>query len=109
MGRPIVVRTGENIEKLDMALQRGGVLAGRVFDDTGEAFAGVRVEAVETRFVRGRRVPVAARITMTNDVGEFRLSGLEPGAYQLRAASRDAWESDDGKATSCMRRRFFRA
>lgn len=106
-GRPIVVRTGENIEKLDMALQRGGVLAGRVFDDTGDALAGVRVEAVETRFVRGRRVPVAARITATNDVGEFRLSNLEPGAYQLRAVSRDAWESDDGKATYVYATTFF--
>ena len=106
-GRPIVIAAGETIEKITMSLQRGGVLAGRVFDDTGEALAGVRVEAVETRYIRGRRVPVAARIAATNDVGEFRLSNLEPGAYQLRASSRDAWESDDGKATYVYATTFF--
>lgn len=106
-GRPIVVRAGETVEKLEMALQRGGVLAGRIFDDTGDAASGVRVEAVEFRYIRGRRVAVAARITATNDVGEFRLSNLEPGAYQLRASSRDAWESDDGKTTFVYATTFF--
>ena len=106
-GRPIVIAAGETIEKIAMSLQRGGVLAGRVFDDTGDGLAGVRVEAVETRYIRGRRVPVAARITATNDIGEFRLSNLEPGAYQLRAQSRDAWDSDDGKATHIYATTFF--
>ena len=98
-GRPIVVRAGEPVEKIDLAMQRGGVLAGRVFDDAGDAFPGVRVEAVEVRYLRGRRVPVPARIGFSNDAGEFRLSGLDPGIYQLRASSRDAWEADDGKST----------
>ena len=78
---------------------RGGVLAGRVLDDLGDPAPLVRVEAVEARFIRGRRVFVAARITSTNDAGEYRIPGLEPGAYQLRATSREVWESDDGKGT----------
>ena len=96
-GRPIVLAAGQSIEKIEVAMVRGGVLAGRVLDDLGDPAPLVRVEAVEARFIRGRRVFVAARITSTNDAGEYRVSGLEPGAYQLRATSREVWESDDGK------------
>ena len=106
-GRPIVIAAGETIDTISMALQRGGVLAGRVFDDIGEGLANVRVEAVETRYIRGRRVPVAARIVSTNDIGEFRVSNLEAGAYQLRAQSRELWDSDDGKATNVYAATFF--
>jgi hypothetical protein len=98
-GRTLVVKDGEVIEGVDIALVRGGVLSGRISDETGDAYPGARVEAIELRYIRGRRVPVAARIAFTNDAGEYRLSGLEPGVYQIRASSTDLWESDDGKST----------
>jgi hypothetical protein len=98
-GRLIVLAAGQSVEKIEIAMVRGGVLAGRILDDLGDPAPLVRVEAVEARFIRGRRMFVAARITSTNDAGEFRVSGLEPGAYQLRATSREVWESDDGKST----------
>jgi hypothetical protein len=94
-----VLAAGQSIEKIEIAMVRGGVLAGKVLDDAGEPAPLVRVEAVEARLIRGRRVFVAARITATDDAGEYRVSGLEPGAYQLRATSREVWESDDGKST----------
>jgi protocatechuate 3,4-dioxygenase beta subunit len=97
-GRTLRVRDGETIEGLDIALVRGGVLSGRISDETGDVYPGARVEAIEQRYIRGRRIPIAARVTFTNDAGEFRLSGLESGAYQIRASSTDVWESDDGKA-----------
>jgi hypothetical protein len=59
----------------------------------------VRVEALEFRYIRGRRVPVAARIATTDDAGEYRISGLETGTYHLRATSTELWESEDGKQT----------
>jgi len=98
-GRTFDLKDGDILEGLDMTLYRGGVLSGRIADETGDASPGVRVEAIELQYMRGRRVPVAARITTTNDVGEYRLSGLEPGAYQLRASTTDVWDSDDGKST----------
>jgi hypothetical protein len=97
-GRTLMVKGGD-VDGIDIALLRGGVLSGRISDESGDAYAGARVEAIELRYIRGRRVAVAARITATNDAGEFRLSGLEPGAYQVRASSTDVWESDDGKST----------
>ena len=106
-GRPIVIAAGQSVEKIEFALMRGGVLAGRVLDDAGEAAPGVRVEATELRYIRGQRVPIAARIVSTNDVGEYRLAGLEPGMYQLRASSRDAWQSDDGEVTHVFATTYF--
>lgn len=98
-GRLLHVRGGQILEGVDVALVRGGVMSGRVSDEAGEPHAGARVEAIELRYIRGRRVPVAARIAFTNDAGEYRLSGLETGAYQIRASSTDLWEGDDGKST----------
>lgn len=107
VGRTIEVRPGLTIEKIEMALPRGSVLAGRITDETGDPAPGVRVEALEYRYVRGRRILVPGRLTTTNDIGEFRLSGLEQGAFRLRASSKDVWESDDGKATYVFAATYF--
>jgi protocatechuate 3,4-dioxygenase beta subunit len=99
-GRTFDIRNGDVLDGVELAMYRGGVLSGRVFDESGDPAPGVRVEAIELRYIRGRRVPVPARIQFaTNDAGEYRLSGLDPGNYQIRASTTDVWESDDGKAT----------
>ena len=98
-GRRLQVKDGEIVEGIDFALVHGGVLSGRVNDESGDPYPGARVEAIELRYIRGRRVPVAARIAFTNDVGEYRLNNLEPGTFQIRASSTDLWEGDDGKST----------
>jgi protocatechuate 3,4-dioxygenase beta subunit len=99
-GRTFDIRNGDVLEGVELAMYRGGVLSGRVLDESGDPAAGVRVEAIESRYIRGRRVPVAAKyVFATNDAGEYRLSGLDPGSYQIRASTTDVWESDDGKAT----------
>jgi protocatechuate 3,4-dioxygenase beta subunit len=98
-GRTIDVRAGQTIDKLDVRMYRGATLSGRILDESGEPAAGVRLEATELRFMRGRRVPVPVRFATTSDIGEYRMSGLEPGAYQVRATSAEMWESDDGKQT----------
>ena len=98
-GRTLPIRSGDLLEGIDVALYRGAVLAGRVTDELGDPSPGATVEAVEFRYIQGRRVPVPARLTTTNDAGEYRLSGLEPGTYQVRASTTDVWEGEDGKAT----------
>jgi len=95
-GRPITVSPGEITNRIDFALARGGTLAGTITDEVGTEYAGVRVEAVEFKYVRGRRIPVQAAAATTNDLGQFRLSGLPPGSYRLRASTMDTWTSDDG-------------
>ena len=95
-GRPITVSPGEITNRIDFKMVRGATLAGTVTDEVGTEYAGVRVEAVEIRYVRGRRIPVQAAAATSNDLGQFRLSGLPPGSYRLRASTTDTWTSDDG-------------
>lgn len=95
-GRPITVSPGEITNRIDFKMVRGATLAGTVTDELGTEFAGARVEAVEFKYLRGRRIPVQAAAATTNDLGQFRLSGLPPGAYLLRASAADTWTSDDG-------------
>lgn len=106
-GRSFDIKSGDLLEGIDLAMYKGGVISGRVIDETGEPTPNVRVEAVELRYMRGRRVAVAAKITTTNDAGEYRLSGLDPGQYQVRASTSDVWESDDGKNTYVYALTYF--
>jgi Carboxypeptidase regulatory-like domain len=94
-GRTLEVHDGELVEHVDIALPRGAVLSGLVSDELGDPFPGARVEAVALRYTHGRRVPLQAGIATTNDLGEFRVSGLEPGTYYVRASTIETWADDD--------------
>jgi hypothetical protein len=106
-GRTIDVQDREVVEDIDLALPRASALSGRIVDDLGEPAAGVRVEAMDIRYIRGRREPVQAGIAITNDIGQFRIAGLDPGNYYLRAASNETWESDDGRDTFAYSPTFY--
>jgi hypothetical protein len=97
-GRPVSVGAGEVVRQINFSLVRGAVIAGTITDDTGTEFAGVRVDALEFRYQRGRRIPVTVATTATNDLGQFRLSGLSPGSYMIRASAIDTWMNDEGTA-----------
>ena len=71
---------------IDVVLERGGHIAGRILDEDGAPFAGAIVEALVRRFEGGRDVLVAAASSRTDDRGEFRLYGLPPGDYFVSAA-----------------------
>jgi Carboxypeptidase regulatory-like domain len=57
-----------------------GALSGHVLDQTGMPLMGVTVEA--------RRHGGPARHTRTDEEGGFRLTGLPPGRYRVRASAR---------------------
>ena len=68
-GRPLDVRNAQIVEKIDFALPRGGVIAGRVTDELGEPLAGVRMQAMRYQYLPngqrqldagGRRRPSAS-------------------------------------------------
>ena len=89
-GRPLDVANAQFVEKIDFALPRGGVIAGRVTDELGEPLAGVRMQAMRYQYLpSGQRqlVPVAGGFGITtNDLGEYRLHSLMPGTYVVSAA-----------------------
>jgi hypothetical protein len=93
-GRPLDVGEAQTVEKIDFALPRGGVIAGRITDELGEPIAGIRMQAMRHQYLpNGQRqlMPGGAGFfnVVSNDLGEFRLYGLMPGAYIISGSSSD--------------------
>lgn len=92
-GRPpgsrVAVTDGAQIT-LDIPIVRGGVIAGRIVDESGNPMTRVWPWLLEERVVGNRRVIARATFQAvgsfergTDDRGEFRLFGLPPGTYYL--------------------------
>jgi protocatechuate 3,4-dioxygenase beta subunit len=89
-GKPIDLVDGQKIENADIALMRGGVISGRVFDDFGEPVVDARVQVMQHRWMNGRkRLVNIGRMGQTNDRGEFRVWGLPPGEFYVSAVIGD--------------------
>ena len=74
----MVLRPGEHREDAKLELTPAGVITGRVVDAAGEP--------VELTAVRAEgREPGAARTGRTGGDGQFRIGGLRPGRYRVRA------------------------
>lgn len=87
----VTLAPGETKKGLRWTLLPQGVVTGTITDEEGEPVRGVSVTAMRTRYVRGRRALMqAATATVTNDRGEFRLTGLRAGRYFLLAQARDS-------------------
>jgi hypothetical protein len=75
----------------DVPLSRGGVIAGRVYDETGEPLAGLRVRVYRVRMAAGyRRLEAVGAADFTDDTGAYRVYGLPPGDYVVGASLRVA-------------------
>jgi len=98
--KPLQVADGQALDKLDFALPRAGVISGRLSDETGDAFAGVAVYAMQTQFFQGRRslVPISMGVR-SDDAGQYRLVGLAPGNYVVMATIRETWTTDGKEKT----------
>jgi hypothetical protein len=93
------VLANQTIERLDFALRRGGVVRGRVVDEYGDAVSRAQVTSMQWQAPGGQRRLVNARSVTTDDLGEFRLFGLNPGDYFVQATWRSpvvSGSADDG-------------
>ncbi|HEY0873346.1 MAG TPA: carboxypeptidase regulatory-like domain-containing protein [Vicinamibacterales bacterium] len=98
-GTPITLADGATVEKIDVVMQRAGVISGRVTDETGDPAAGVDIRAMQMQYFRGKKriVPVSTwpvHVT-TDDSGQYRFTGLPPGEYFVSGRLRDTWMSDE--------------
>jgi protocatechuate 3,4-dioxygenase beta subunit len=88
-GRTIHVTGGQSAE-LELKLQKGAVISGRILSPSGEPQTDVRVMAL--RRIAGtqappRLIPAPMQgMQQTNDLGEFRIAGLPPGEYFVSAS-----------------------
>ncbi len=87
-GRPITLKDGQSVDSLDVTLLRFGAIAGTIVDEFGEPVQDAMVGAVQLQpnpgGARGTRV-MARGSARTDDRGQYRLSGLFPGAYFVQA------------------------
>jgi hypothetical protein len=88
-GKPLDVATGQVLDKIDFSLPRGSVITGRVTDEFGDPIADAQVQAMRYQFTSGQRQLVSVgRAAVSDDIGQFRIFGLMPGEYLVRAAVR---------------------
>jgi Carboxypeptidase regulatory-like domain len=87
-GKPLEVHPGEVVDRLDFSLPRGAVFTGRVVDEYGEPLSNVQVSVVQARVINGRRELTPMNSGSTDDLGEFRIFGVLPAQYYVKATWR---------------------
>ncbi len=87
-GRPgtiLNVEPGQHLRDIVVRLVPAAVIAGRVVDEDSEPVPNVQVQAMRYAYRDGKRQLAPAGYASTNDLGEYRVFGLEPGRYYVRA------------------------
>jgi len=93
-GTPLNLAEGEKMAGLSIRLARGGVITGRILDETGMPAGGIQVRLLQYRQLTGERMlmPAAGGNLLgetTDDRGIFRLYGLPAGDYIVVANPRN--------------------
>src|SRR5688572_29940 len=84
-GTPVDLMAGETRRGNVVSMTPTGVIAGRVLDADGKPLRGAFVRAARAAYSSGVRELSMVQRLQTNDLGEFRFFGLEPGSYYLMA------------------------
>jgi len=84
-GRPVSVAAGLPVADLVVRLWRGAVVSGTVRDELGRPVPGQPVHAIPATASAAVYLTLTNNPTATDQRGEFRIFGLEPGEYFLAA------------------------
>lgn len=87
-GTPLQIKDGERMGPLEFRLPRGGVIAGRVSDDGGEPVPGAVIRVLRQEYSQGSRQMVPVGTAQSDDKGQYRVWGLNPGDYYVSAQTR---------------------
>jgi len=71
----------------DLQMFQASVISGRVITTDGDPSQKTAVQAYAYRYSNGQRTLAQVANTQTNDLGEYRLFGLEPGEYFVSVIS----------------------
>jgi Carboxypeptidase regulatory-like domain len=92
-GRDLELLDGQTVDRIDFALSRGGVITGRVTDQNGEPQPGMAMAAMRFAWTPGG-IRTLERTSIgffggivTDDLGQFRIYGLEPGSYVVASGA----------------------
>ena len=99
-GTVVTVRDGQRVERVDITLQRGAVIAGAVTDPDGEPLEGLTMQVWRATASGGRpaaEVVAGAPTPTTDDRGRYRIHGLQPGAYYVVASEAGSAPEGSGR------------
>jgi hypothetical protein len=105
-GRWLDISAGQNVEGVDFALTRGGVITGQVTDAEGLPVIAERVTLtpVEGAAVVERAALPSSNLSFeTDDRGIYRIYGVPPGRYLVSAG-----QGGDAPPSGLRGRRFYR-
>jgi hypothetical protein len=80
-GAEFTVAAGQPPASVQIAMTPTGSIAGRITDRNGQPVGNARVQALRASYQDGQRVLTGVKEILTNDLGEYRLFWLPPGAY----------------------------
>jgi protocatechuate 3,4-dioxygenase beta subunit len=85
-GTILTLTAGQHLKDISFRLTPAAVIAGHVYDEDGEPVAEAEVQALRFQYEKGQRKLTTSRTARTDDLGEYRLYGLEPGQYYVSAS-----------------------
>jgi hypothetical protein len=87
-GTPLQLGDGQQLKGIEFRLPRGGVISGRILDEEGEPVVGANVRIMRYQYQQGDRRLSPAGNGQTDDRGQYRVWGLQPGDYYVNALTR---------------------
>lgn len=88
-GTPLQLNDAQQLRGIEFRLPRGSVISGQILDETGDPLAGAAVRVMAYRYAQGSRQLVPAGSGVTDDRGQYRVWGLNPGEYYVTAVARN--------------------
>jgi hypothetical protein len=86
---PIALADGQEVTAITIPLMRGAVIEGTIRDEHGVPLASAQASVLQPTIVEGERrlvrPPGRVQFATTDDRGRYRIYGLPPGEYTVRA------------------------
>ena len=86
---------GSHEKNITFRLMPPGVITGSVYDEDGDPAVNAWVSATRVTEIGYRRRRLSSSGAQTNDLGQYRLFGLEPGQYLVSAGRQNASGTTD--------------
>lgn len=88
----VSVGAGQNVDGVMIRLAPAGSIAGKIVNGSEQPLTGILVSAMKPSYRDGQREFSDAHTAFTDDHGEFRIAGLSPGHYYVKATAPRGWE-----------------
>jgi len=101
-GAVLTLAPAQKLTDISFKLLPQAVITGRIVDEDNDPVAHAQVQATRWRYMNGKKTLGPAGSATTNDKGEYRIFGLAPGSYIVKATlpSRQWGPSEIRKASA---------